>query len=133
MSFAQSTILATASALAIMVAALGDHAHAQGTLDASYTISFARIRVGEITANVAFGDSEYNISARGHAGGVMKLLVDGKASFTTRGTIKHGHPMPTTFTSEIISNAETSDGPRRGQCERTCSLPATGRGSRVSH
>jgi Protein of unknown function (DUF3108) len=109
MSFAQATFLATGSALAIMTAALGDHAHAQGKLDASYTISFARIRVGEITTNVALGDSEYTISARGHAGGVMKLLVDGEASFTTRGTIKHGHPVPTNFTSEIVSNAETSD------------------------
>jgi hypothetical protein len=43
------------------------------------------------------------------AGGVMKVLVDGEASFTTRGTIKNGHPVPTTFTSKIISNAETSD------------------------
>jgi hypothetical protein len=84
MSFAQATIIATGSALAIMTAALGDHAHAQGKLDASYTISFARIRVGDITANFAFGDSEYTISARGHAGGVMKLLVDGEGSFTTR-------------------------------------------------
>src|SRR4029453_13231483 len=39
--------------VAIMAAALGDHANAQGKLDASYTISFARIRVGDITANVA--------------------------------------------------------------------------------
>ena len=43
---ARTTILATGSALALMTAALGDHAHAEGKLDASYTISFARIRVG---------------------------------------------------------------------------------------
>ena len=40
---ARTTILATSSALALMTAALGDHAHAEGKLDASYTISFARI------------------------------------------------------------------------------------------
>jgi hypothetical protein len=49
------------------------------------------------------------ISARGHVGGVMKLLLDGEASFTTRGIVKAGHPMPRTFTSKIISNAEISD------------------------
>ena len=88
----------------------GDRAHAQGILDASYTISFARIPVGEITATVVFGDSEYAISARARAGGVMKvLLVDGEGSFTTRGTIKDGHPVPTNFTSKIVSNTETSD------------------------
>jgi len=93
-----------------MAAAVGDHAQAQGNLDASYTISFARIPVGEITATVVFGDSEYAISARARAGGVMKVLsVDGEGSFTTRGTIKDGHPVPTNFTSKIVSNTETSD------------------------
>ena len=107
---AQTTILATGSALAFMAAAVGDHAQAQGNLDASYTISFARIPVGEITATVVFGDSEYAISARARAGGVMKVLsVDGEGSFTTRGTIKDGHPVPTNFTSKIVSNTGTSD------------------------
>jgi hypothetical protein len=103
---AQTTILATASALA---AALGDHAHAEGKLDASYTISFARIRVGDIAATGVFGESEYAISARGRAGGIMKVFVDGEASLSTHGTIKDGYPVPTTFTSKIVSDAETSD------------------------
>jgi hypothetical protein len=88
----------------------GGRAHAQGTLDASYSISFARIPVGEIIATVVFGDSEYAISARVRAGGVMKVVsVDGEGSFTTRGTIKDGHPVPTNFTSKTVSNNETSD------------------------
>jgi hypothetical protein len=106
---AQTTILATGSALALMTAALGHHAHAEGKLDASYTISFARIRVGDIAATGVFGESEYAISARGRAGGIMKVLVDGEASFSTHGTIKDGYPVPTTFTSKIVSDAETSD------------------------
>src|SRR5262249_61350231 len=72
--------------------------------------SFARIPVGEITATAVFGESEYAMSARARAGGVLKaLLVDGEASFSTQGTIKGGHPVPTTFTSKIVSNTETSD------------------------
>jgi Protein of unknown function (DUF3108) len=107
---AQTTILATGSALALLMAALNDHAHAEGNLDASYTISFARIPVGEITATAVFGQSEYAISARARAGGVMKVLsVDGNGSFTARGTIKDGHPVPTNFTSNTVSSNETSD------------------------
>src|SRR5499427_10420559 len=106
---AQTTILAIGSALALMTAALGDHAHAEGKLDASYTISFAHIPVGDIAATGVFGESEYTISARGRAGGIMKVLVDGEASFATHGTIKDGYPVPTTFTSKIVSDAETSD------------------------
>jgi len=50
------------------------------------------------------------MSAHARAGGVLKaLLVDGEASFSTQGTIKGGHPVPTTFTSKIVSNTETSD------------------------
>ena len=97
------------SAFALLTAALGNRAHAEGKLDASYTISFARIRVGDISATGVFGESEYVISARGRAGGIMKVLVDGEASFSTRGTIKDGYPVPTTFTSKIVSDAETSD------------------------
>ena len=41
---AQTTILATGSALALMTAALSDSAHAETNLEASYTISFARIQ-----------------------------------------------------------------------------------------
>jgi Protein of unknown function (DUF3108) len=103
------TILTTGSALALLAAPLGDHAYAEGKLDASYSVSFGRIRVGEITATFVLDDKEYAISARGRAGGVMKTLVDGEGSFSTRGTITDGQPVPTTFTSKIVSNAETSD------------------------
>src|SRR5262245_40188350 len=106
----QITILAAGSAFTLVTATAGDSAHAEGNLDASYTISFARIPVGEITATAVFGQNEYAISARARAGGVLKaLLVDGEASFSTDGTIKGGHPVPTTFTSKIVSNAETLD------------------------
>jgi len=91
----RTTILATGSALALLAAPLGDHACAEGNLDASYTVSFGRIRVGEITAIFVLGDKEYAISAHGRAGGVMKALVDGEGSFTTRGTLTDGHPVPT--------------------------------------
>src|SRR5262249_16718992 len=106
---AQTTILVTGSAVGGMTAAIGDHAQAEGKLDASYTISFARIRVGDIAATGVFGGSEYATSGRGRAGGIIKVLVDGEASFSTHGTIKDGYPVPTTFTSKIISGAETSD------------------------
>ena len=103
----RGTIFATACALTL-ITALGGQSHAE-SLDASYTISFARIRVGDITATVVFGPTEYAMSAHGRAGGLMKALMDGEGSFTTRGTITDGHPVPTNFTSKIISNAQTSD------------------------
>jgi Protein of unknown function (DUF3108) len=70
----QTTFLATGAALAFMTVAFGDYAHAEGNFDASYTISFAHVRVGDITATVVVGDSEYTIFARGRVGGVIKVL-----------------------------------------------------------
>jgi uncharacterized protein DUF3108 len=104
---ARTAMLATT--LAAVTAALHDRAHAEGKLDASYTISFARLEVGDIFATVVFGDSDYAISARGRAGGVMKALIDGEGSFAARGTLKEGYPLPTTFTSKIVSSVETSE------------------------
>jgi uncharacterized protein DUF3108 len=104
---ARTAMLATT--LAAVTAALHDRAHAEGKLDASYTISFARLEVGDIFVTVVFGDSDYAISARGRAGGVMKALIDGEGSFAARGTLKEGYPLPTTFTSKIVSSVETSE------------------------
>jgi len=104
---ARTAMLATT--LAAVTAALHDPTHAEGKLDASYTISFARLEVGDIFATVVFGDSNYAISARGRAGGVMKALIDGEGSFAARGTLKDGYPLPTTFTSKIVSSVETSE------------------------
>ena len=56
-----------------------------------------------------FGPSEYAMSARGRAGGLMKALMDGEGFFTTRGSIADGHPVPTSFTSKIVANAQKSD------------------------
>jgi hypothetical protein len=104
---ARTAILATA--LGAMTAALHDDTHAEGKLDARYSISFARLEVGEISGTVVFGDSDYAISARGRAGGIMKALIDGEGSFAARGSVKEGHPFPTTFTSKIVSKVETSE------------------------
>ena len=88
---------------------LCERARAESKLDSTYVISFARIHVGDITATVVVRNSEYSISARGRAGGVMKKLMDGEGEFTTEGCIRGGHPTPTNFTSKIVSNSEASD------------------------
>jgi hypothetical protein len=65
---AQTTLLVVGSALALIPATVAGGVHAEGHLDAGYTISFARIPVGEITATAVFGQNEYAISARARAG-----------------------------------------------------------------
>jgi hypothetical protein len=75
-------------------------ANRQGIVDPLTALLFSAAAAGE-------GLSQ---EARARAGGVLKaLLVDGEASFSTDGTIKGDYPMPTTFTSKIVSKAESSD------------------------
>ena len=64
----RTVILVTYLVLGFAIAAGGDQAQAENNLDASYTISFARVRVGDITASLVLGDTAYKISARGRAG-----------------------------------------------------------------
>jgi hypothetical protein len=90
---ARITILAAGSAFALLMAALGDHAHAESKLDATFTISFARIRVGDITATFVVGDSEYAITAQGRAGGIMAKPPSPRAA-SSRAIIRRRQALP---------------------------------------
>jgi Protein of unknown function (DUF3108) len=105
----RTVIPVTYLVLGFAIAAGGDQAQAENNLDASYTISFARVRVGDITASLVLGDTEYKISARGRAGGIMKVLLDGEGSFITQGTIADGLLVPGSFASKIVSIGKASE------------------------
>jgi Protein of unknown function (DUF3108) len=88
-------------------AAVGqDATSTQARLDAAYTITFARITVGAATLNAEFKGSEYTIAATGHAGGVMRVLLNGSGSLATHGVVREGRLVPTSFTSKMESEAQ---------------------------
>ena len=104
----QSMLIVTISMFALTIAAVGQ-ALGESSLDTSYIISFARVPVGEITASLVLGNTEYKISARGRAGGMVKVLLDGEGSFTTQ-RHKYGRASRAeNFTSKIVSNEGTSE------------------------
>ena len=55
------------------------------------------------------GDTEYKISARGRAGDIVKVLLDGEGSFITQGIDVDGRLEPKSFKSKIVSNGGTSE------------------------
>jgi streptogramin lyase len=89
----QTTLIATISIFALTIAAVGQ-ALGESSLDTSYIVSFARVPVGEITASLVVGNTEYKMSARGRAGGIVKVLLDGEGSFITQGTNVDGRLGP---------------------------------------
>src|SRR4051812_16896540 len=105
----QEMLVAAVSILALTIAAVGDLAKGESSLDTSYIVSFGRVPVGEITASLVVGNTEYKLSARGRAGGIVKVLLDGEGSFITQGTNVDGGLDPKSFTSKIVSNKGTSE------------------------
>ena len=105
---ARRTILAAGLAFAPVVAAAGA-ALAQGKLEASYTISVARIPVGNITFSAGIGAADYTISMTGRASGVLRVLASGEATSFTVGTIRDGRLTPSRYTSRATADDDTLD------------------------
>ena len=77
-------------------------AHAQGNLQASYTISMASVAIGHVTWSVDIGERLYTSTASGKSGGILAFLVNGDGSVMTQGTVADGYLHPTDFVSHIL-------------------------------
>jgi hypothetical protein len=97
-------------AAALVTAAVPQgRACAQGKLDADYSITFARLSVGSMTLSITYDSDDYSIAATIRAGGIMRALANGEASMTTRGTVKGDLPLPTSFSSKIVSGTASEE------------------------
>jgi hypothetical protein len=106
----RSAVVSACRALVFVTAAAWQYpAHAQGKLEATYSITFARISVGSAAMTVDFKENEYSIAASGRAGGMMRMLANGEASLTTHGIVKDGRPESRSFASKIVSEDESQD------------------------
>jgi len=86
-----------------------DRASAQTNFHADYVISFARITVGDVAVNGDISGAAYAISASGRIGGAARLLANGEAHLTTRGTTAGTRLTPTNFVFKINSPDDPLD------------------------
>jgi hypothetical protein len=99
-----------ATALAILIAgSLGQAARADGRLDARYKVSVAGIAIGKSDINIVIGGTGYTGSASGRASGVLRVLVSGEGSVSTRGMIVDGRLVPASFTSSTTRDDEKAE------------------------
>ncbi len=104
------SLLRAATAFALIIAGGAfDASHAQGRLDAVYTITMARLSVGKGVWSADIGNDQYMTAASGSASGIISVLVSGEGSLATRGSIKDGRLLPASFTSKITSDDEISE------------------------
>jgi hypothetical protein len=102
-------VVAGAALTLVVAAATPDQARAQAKLEASYTISVARIPIGNVTASVEVAAGEFTVSMSGRAAGLMRVLTSGEGSLTAHGIIKDGRPSSASYTSKTTSDDDTLD------------------------
>jgi uncharacterized protein DUF3108 len=95
------------ASLAATLAFIAGPAHAQGGLEAAYTISAARIAVGSATLSGRIGPEEYAISMSGRTGGLLRVLTSGEGSMTVTGTVSAGKLSPLRYTSKTTADDDT--------------------------
>jgi hypothetical protein len=108
---ANSTVIRRAIAgiaAALFVAGAGS-AHAQVKLAAQYTISVARIPIGEIKWSLDLSADRYTATASGHASGVLRVLASGEGTLEAHGLVKDGALSPTEFTAKTKSDGDNAD------------------------
>jgi hypothetical protein len=95
--------------LALMLTAVPGSALAQARLEASYTISLARITIGSAKTSAEFGDGRYTVTTSGRASGLMRIFASGEGALTTRGTLDNGRLAPTEFVARTTTDDDTLD------------------------
>jgi len=101
-------VAAGAALMLVIAAATPDQARAQAKLEASYTISVARIR-SQRHRQRGDRDGSYTVSMSGRAAGLMRVLTSGEGALSAHGIIKDGRLSPASYTSKTTSDDDTLD------------------------
>ena len=98
------------AALAIVIAdgAIGA-VHAQGKLDARYTITLAGVPVGRGSWVIDIADDHFTAAASGQTAGLLRVFASGRGQSLARGTIAGGHFVPATYASSIFTDNNRYD------------------------
>jgi hypothetical protein len=94
---------------ALLLAATPGFARAQGTLEARYTISLARIPIGAASVTADLADGRYRVAARGRASGALRVFAGGEGSLTASGAMIGGRPSPAEFVARTATDDDTLD------------------------
>jgi Protein of unknown function (DUF3108) len=97
------------TAMAALAADAGHRAAAQGRLEAKYVASIAGIPIGSGNWVVEISDREYTAAASASTTGLLKLFVGGRGTGASRGTIRGGQPVPTSYAATITDGRRVDD------------------------
>jgi hypothetical protein len=100
---------AVALILVLISAGARTAAHAEGKLDARYSVSLAGIPVGKAAWALDIGDDQYTAAASGSTTGLLRVFASGQGTSAARGITKNGQTISGTYASTISADKKTDE------------------------
>ena len=99
----------TAMGLVAPILAAIAPAHAQGRLDARYTVTLAGLPIGKGAWVIDIAEDQYTAAASGTTAGLLQVFASGQGSGASRGFMIHGAPVPASFAASVTSDKKTEE------------------------
>jgi uncharacterized protein DUF3108 len=94
---------------ALLAAAIAPAAHAQGKLEARYTVSLAGIPLGTGVWVIDVTDEQYTAVASGRTTGLVNLISNGFGSGGAQGIVSGAQLIPSSYAASITADKRTDE------------------------
>ena len=95
--------------LTVLALAGAETAHAQGRLDARYTVTLAGIPIGKGFWVVDISENQFTVAVSGGTSGLLSVFASGNGSGASRGSVVSGKPVATSFAATINSDKKSEE------------------------
>jgi hypothetical protein len=83
--------------------------HAQGKLDARYTVTLSGIPVGTGAWVIDLREDHFTAAASGATAGLLRVFASGQGQSAARGSVAAGQPIPSTYASSIVADSKADE------------------------
>jgi hypothetical protein len=87
----------------------GSLVHAQGRLDARYTVTLGGIPFGKGAWLIDIREDQYTAVVSGGTAGLIRVFASGRGSSAVRGTVSRGQLVPSSYASSIVTDTRQDD------------------------
>jgi hypothetical protein len=87
----------------------GGLVHAQGRLDARYTVTLGGIPFGRGAWLIDIREDQYTAAVSGATAGLIRVFTSGQGSSAVRGTVSRGQLLPSSYASSIVTDTRHDD------------------------
>jgi hypothetical protein len=88
---------------------LAGGASAQGKLDGRYSVTLAGVPIGRGAWIIDISDEQYTAAASGKTTGLLRVFASGEGSSASRGYVRNGNFIPSTYASSITADKRTEE------------------------